>query len=66
MCNGNRVIKTFWNCETLNFMPLKYIKKHQLSTFFFFFLVGLEIELRAGDLPVEPHFQSILLWLFWR
>jgi hypothetical protein len=36
----------------------------------FFFLVGhLNIGLhayKAGTLLLEPHFQSILLWLFWR
>jgi hypothetical protein len=29
------------------------------------FLVGLRFELR-GALLLEPHLQSILLWLFWR
>jgi hypothetical protein len=42
---------------------------------FFFFLVRSNVELRAlhllqaykaGALPLEPCFQSILLWLFWR
>jgi hypothetical protein len=34
------------------------------------YLVGLESELRvlckAGALPLKPHLQSIVLWLFWR
>jgi hypothetical protein len=33
------------------------------------FMVGLGFELssnKAGALPPEPHFQSILLWLLWR
>jgi hypothetical protein len=38
---------------------------------FLFFLVGLEFELRALHLQsrcstLEPHLQSIWLWLFWR
>jgi hypothetical protein len=34
-----------------------------------FFLVGLGFDLtarKAGALPLEPHLQSILFWLFWR
>jgi hypothetical protein len=42
---------------------------HHLT--FFFFLVGLGFELRALHLQskcsvLETHFQTILLWLFWR
>jgi hypothetical protein len=31
----------------------------------FIFLMGLRFELKAGALPLEPHIQSILLWLLW-
>jgi hypothetical protein len=49
-------------------------KLYPYTGFFLFvglslFLVGLRFELRALHLqnrPLEPHLQSILLWLFWR
>jgi hypothetical protein len=39
--------------------------------FFFFFFVGLGFNSglhahKVGTLPLEPHLQSILLWLFWK
>jgi hypothetical protein len=43
-----------------------------LGWWFCFVLLGLGFKLRAshtcrpGALPLEPHLQSILLWLFWR
>jgi hypothetical protein len=41
----------------------------EMSPFFFFMDLGLNSGLcdcKAGTLPLEPHLQSIFLWLFWR
>jgi hypothetical protein len=37
------------------------------SLLIIYFLVGLGVcKRKAGALPLEPHLQSILLWLFWK
>jgi hypothetical protein len=64
--------------EVQEFRP-PYLKKKCFFIFgwgffvLFCFLVGLEFDsdsglcaCKAGALPLEPHLQSILLWLFWR
>jgi hypothetical protein len=48
-----------------------YIIRLTLLFFFFLVVVVLEFKLRtlhckASTLPLEPHLQSILVWLFWR
>jgi hypothetical protein len=43
------------------------MSSHFRFFFFFFGAAGLNLALpcKAGALLVEPHFQLILLWLFW-
>jgi hypothetical protein len=47
----------------------KYFLREYCILLYFFFLVGLGFEpwlqaFKAGILSLEPHLQSILLWLF--
>jgi hypothetical protein len=48
---------------------LYFVFRSLIYHYEFFFFLGFELKalcLQSGPLPLEPHLQYILLWLFWR